>query len=163
VTVDLIKILNQTGTDMIQMIQNNLASTGSNATLQTSESLEFQIDDQGETITLTLLGRPFFATVETGRRPTPDLKPSKSMIDNITEWVAARGLDANMVWAVAVQITKEGTKLWQQGGRTDIYTDPIDNMIGKIQKDILETFALAFNAQVAEIFSNVPSFKTLYK
>lgn len=151
-TVDLIKIMNETGTNLIKMIQGNLSSTGTDATLKTSNSLEYRIDDEGGTITLSLLGRPFFATVETGRRPTPDMKPSRSMIDNIKEWVKSRGLDENMAWAVATNIQKEGTKLFQSGGRTDIYTDPVDGMIQKIQQDVLDTYALAFHNQVVTIF-----------
>ncbi len=47
---------------------------------------------------MQLLGRPFFMTVETGRKPTPDKKPSREMVDNIRKWCDARGVDEGAAW-----------------------------------------------------------------
>jgi hypothetical protein len=63
------------------------------------------------------------------------------MIENIKEWVAARGKPESMVWAIATKINKEGTKLWQQGGRTDIYTDLKEGFADKIFMEAVENIA----------------------
>lgn len=151
-TVDLIQLLNDTGATLIQQIKAAMSSTGTDATLKTSNSLEYTVDEQEGKLTLSLIGRPYFTTVETGRQPTPDKKPSRAMIDNIREWVTARGLEQNMVWAIAVTIQKEGTKLWQIGGRKDIYTQTSDTMVVTIQKAVLEAYALAFSKEVIQLF-----------
>lgn len=120
---EIFEVIQDKGIDLINNIRVNLGSTGTNATVKTSQSLRIALKQEGTKYSLTLYGRPFFMTVQTGRRPTPDKKPSREMISNLMEWVDARGLDESAVWAIATNINKKGTKLWRDGGRTDI-VDP---------------------------------------
>lgn len=123
--VDLIQILNPIGNSVVTRIQQNLASTGSNASGKTSQSLRFTVTQEGEVVTLQVTGRPFFMTVETGRKATPTYKPSKAFVDRIQEWMKARGLPGK-AYAIAQAIHKKGTKLHRTGGRKDIVSSVIN-------------------------------------
>lgn len=149
---DFIKILEDSAQSLIYKIQANMAANNVNATLKTSEALGYEIVQDGDITILNITGNEFTQVIETGRRPTPELKPGASMIQNITEWVEARGLDNSLVWAIATQINKEGTQLWQKGGRDDIYTLPFEEFTSLLSNQILDftldsfiNFALKIN------------------
>lgn len=146
-TVELLKILNDQSRSFIAQIQGRLSSTGTSATGKTAKSLRYVIEEGTSKIVLEILGRPYFATVETGRKPTPDKKPSRAMIDNIKEWVSARGKPESAVWAIATKIQKEGTELFKKGGRTDIYTDQKETFADQLYQSITNEIA-------DEIFKN---------
>lgn len=138
---EIFEVIQDKGIDLINNIRVNLGSTGTNATVKTSQSLRIELKQEGTKYSLTLFGRPFFMTVQTGRRPTPDKKPSREMIDNLKEWVNARGLDESAVWAIATNINKKGTKLWRDGGRTDIVDPAVDTFVNDVGQAFLEAEA----------------------
>lgn len=135
---EFINILQEGAESLIEKIRANMVANNINATNKTSESLEYEIIEDGDKTTLNINANKFASVIETGRKPTPDLKPGASMIQNITEWVNARGLESSLVWAIATQINKEGTKLWQEGGRDDIYTLPFNEFIELLSNKILD-------------------------
>lgn len=137
----IIDIVQNNGIQLTNDIRANMGQAGLNATLKTANSLRIETKQAGSKVTMTLFGRPFFNTVRTGRRPTPDKKPSRDMIANITEWVNARGIDESAVWAIATNIQKKGTKLWQEGGRTDIVEPAIDDFVNQTAQDLLDAKA----------------------
>lgn len=137
--VDLIQILNPIGQAKVTQIQQNLASSGENATGQTSRSVRYEVTQDGTVTHFRLLGRPYFMTVETGRKPTPDKKPSRDMIKNIIEWTKARGLPG-AAWAIAMSIQKKGTQLWRSGGRKDIVTSVTSGTGAEISQAVLKQF-----------------------
>lgn len=146
-TVELLKLLNDQSRSFIAQIQGRLSSTGTSATGKTAKSLRYVIEEGTSKIVLEVLGRPYFATVETGRKATPDKKPSRAMINNIKEWVSARGKPESAVWAIATKIQKEGTELFKKGGRTDIYTDQKETFADQLYQSIT-------NEMADEIFKN---------
>ncbi len=135
-----LSILNDETNNFIAQVKGNLASTGTDATKKSSNSIYSKIQTTEGKITIEVLAKPFFSVVETGRKPTPEKKPSSDMIDNIKEWVAVRGKPENAAWAIAMSIQKKGTDLFRKGGRTDIYTDPgeewAEDLFTKITKAI---------------------------
>jgi hypothetical protein len=145
------ELLFANGQTLIRDIQFNLSATGTNATQETSNSLQIQVTREGSKAKLTLTGRPFFMTVQTGRRPTPGVKPSRDMIQNITRWVEARGMDMDAAWAIATKIQQEGTKLWQSGGRTDIVDPAVTDFINNTGATILENEAERFMIKIKEL------------
>ena len=149
--MELIEIVNQQGIELINNIRANLGSTGTNATLQTSQSLRIEVSTEGAKIKLKLFGRPFFNTVETGRKPTPGKKPSRDMIRNISIWAEARGIDERAVWAIANKIQASGTKLWQEGGRTDIIEPALDTFINNVSQKLLDSAADDFQIKIREM------------
>ncbi len=145
------QLLAENGLQLVRDIQFNMSSAGQNATNETAQSLTIEVKKEGTKVKLTLSARPFFMTVQTGRRPTPDKKPSRKMIDNITRWVNARGMDEAAVWAIATTIQKKGTKLWQDGGRTDIVDPAVTDFINNTGEAILENEAENFKIKIQEL------------
>lgn len=103
-------------------IKGNIKAAGKAVTGKLSDSPRPKVTGSVENISIEIEVAPFFATIETGRKPTPEKGPSEDMIANIREWVRARGMDEDAVWPIAKKINNEGTKLWQDGGRDDIYS-----------------------------------------
>lgn len=142
---ELIRILNHYGQTTVKEIRNNLSSTGTNASGSTSKSLAFEVKDSGTKAVLRITGKPFIAVVETGRKPTPDYKPSRAFVASIREWLRAKGKPESPAYAIALSIHRKGTKLWQEGGRRDIISNVInESLIDKIGADLLEKFAEEF-------------------
>lgn len=141
INADVLKILNDQNNNFIAKIRQNLASTKTDATMESSKSLRYEITEQGTTLKNTIYAKPYFAVVETGRKPTPDKKPSRDMINNISKWVEVRGKPENMVWAIAVSIQKKGTNLFRSGGRTDIYSDLIPGYVDTILTEVTKSMA----------------------
>lgn len=137
----LIDIVQQNGIQWTNDVRANMGAAGINATLKTANSLRIEVKQEGTKTKMTAYGRPFFNTTRTGRRPTPDKKPSRDMIANIAEWVAARGIDESAVWAIATSIQKKGTQLWRDGGRTDIVEPATDDLINNVAQDLLDAKA----------------------
>lgn len=137
--------------DLVNNIRANLGATGTNATGKTSQSLKFDIKQEGTKFSMQLKGRPFFMTVQTGRKPTPDKKPSREMIQNLGEWANARGLDESAVWAIATKIQQRGTRLWFEGGRDDIVDPAVDQYINDLSQDLLKAEAENFILKVREL------------
>lgn len=135
-----LSILNDETNNFINIVKGNLASTGTDATKKSSNSIKSKITTTDSKITIEVTAKPFFSVVETGRKATPGKKPSEDMIDNIKEWVAVRGKPDSAVWAIATSIQNKGTDLFRKGGRTDIYTDPgeewAEDLFDKITKAI---------------------------
>ena len=148
---EIFEVIQDKGIDLINNIRVNLGSTGTNATVKTSQSLRIEMKQEGTKYHLTLFGRPFFMTVQTGRRPTPDKKPSREMISNLMEWVDARGLDESAVWAIATNINKRGTKLWRDGGRTDIVDPAVDTFVNDVSQSFLEAEADNYQLKVRQM------------
>lgn len=117
----MLDLLREEAEGYVREIRENLASTGTDATGETSRSISWEVSRKGDTYVLEVFGgRPFFPTVETGSKPSKK-NPSPKMIEKIKTWKDVRGILASP-WAIAKNILKYGSKLWQRGGRTDIYT-----------------------------------------
>ena len=151
-TAGLLTILSDETNYFLSEVKRNLDNTGTTATGKSRDSLRYEITEEGNKIVLTVFGKPYFAVVETGRKPTPDKKPSRAMIENIKEWVNARGKPESMVWAIATKINKEGTELWKKGGRTDIYTDLKEGFADRIFKEAVENLASEYFRQATVSF-----------
>jgi len=147
----IIDIVQNNGIQLTNAIRANMGQAGMNATLKTANSLRIETKQEGSKVKMTLFGRPFFMTVQTGRRPTPGVKPSRDMIQNITRWVEARGMDMDAAWAIATKIQQEGTKLWQAGGRTDIVDPAVTDFINNTGATILENEAERFMIKIKEL------------
>ena len=138
---EIYNVIQGQGIELMNNIRLNMGRAGMNATNKTSHSLRIELKQEGTKFKMQLFGRPFFMTVQTGRRPTPDKKPSREMISNIAEWMEARGMDERQVWAVATNIQKKGTQLWRDGGRTDIVDPAIDEFVNGVSQALLEAEA----------------------
>lgn len=136
--MDVTKLLYDNGIQFANDVRANMGSAGMNATNETAHSIRIEVKESGSKYTLEVFGRPYFMTIQTGRKPTPDKKPSREMIDRITAWVEARNMDQSAVWAIATNINKKGTRLWQQGGRTDIVDPAVDDLVNNVAQGLLD-------------------------
>lgn len=154
-TANLITILNHYGNSTIQKIRDNLQSTGTNATGKTAQSLRYEIKDNGDLIIMTIYGRPFFATVETGRKATPDYtKPSVEFVASIKQWMIAKGKEGS-AYAIAKSIHQKGTKLFRTGGRNDIISSVINqSLVDDISKSVLESYAGLLQVNIKNIYGS---------
>lgn len=143
--------LGQDGIQLLNDIRANMGSAGMNVTNETSHSLTFEIKEEGTKIKFLLYGRPYFMTVQTGRKPTPGKKPSREMIDRITAWVEGRNMDTEAVWAIATNIQEKGTKLWQQGGRKDIVDPAIEAFTKSVEEHLLDMGQTNLFAKINEL------------
>lgn len=151
---EIISILNQYGSSTVEQIRQNLSSTGTTTTGKTAQSLRYEVTNEGTKATLKVVGKPFFAVVETGRKPTPSYKPSKQFVASIQEWMDAKGKTGS-AYAIAQSIHKKGSKLFRDGGRSDIYSNVINqNLVDKISLDLLNKFAQQFMTNVVNLFKN---------
>lgn len=144
--VDLISILTQTGQSTVQLIRQNLASTGTNASGRTSQSLRFEVSADGSIARLRILGRPYFMAVETGIKPYPQYtKPSRDFVSEIREWLRTKGGNQGAAYAIARSIHQKGTKLWKSGGRKDIVSNVVNSdLFTQIQQAALNEFVKAY-------------------
>jgi hypothetical protein len=65
----------------------------------------------------------------------------KFFADLIGEWIDKKGLDLNK-WAVAHTIIHQGSKLYREGGRADIYSPELQPTIDRIGARILDQYAV---------------------
>lgn len=154
--VSVLDILTKSGTSVVAQIQANLASTGSNATGETSRTLRFEAINQGtDKQTLTVFGRAYFFSVETGRKATPQYtNPSYEFVAKIQAWMDAKG-KVGSAFAVAKTIHQRGTKLYQEGGRKDIVSNVITpTFIEGIEQEILGRYAEQFLKNAVNVISS---------
>ena len=150
-TTELMALLSDQTNSFINQVKGNIVSSGSNATGESAKSIVYEITETQHKITITVLGKPYFSVLETGRKATPGVKPGRAMIENIQKWCAVKGKPESAAWGIATNIQKHGTKLFQKGGRTDIYTDLKEGFADKIFMEVTENLASEFfrQAQVA--------------
>ena len=107
-----------------------------NATGKTMKSIRFEVDGNK----LIFKVREYFTLLEKGRKPTTK-KPSKEMIENLTEYARARGFDnpERAAWAIATKINQEGDKTHRKGGRV-VYSDVMETFMKELKKEISEVY-----------------------
>jgi hypothetical protein len=152
---EIFTILQNAGTSAIQQIRNNMSATGTNSTGKSSKSLTYEIEEKGTSIFLRVLGREYFAVVETGRRPTPQYtKPSREFVQSIKEWAQAKGKPEGSAYAIAKSIHQKGTKLFREGGRRDVYSNVEQSLVDQVGKDLLDKYANLFLVEAVQILDN---------
>ena len=150
------RILEDTLTQIVADIRDNLASTGTNASGKTSASLTVAMRDDGGSV--DAIGRPYFQSVEKGR--PPGRVPYRFDII-IRQWMADKGITAppvpykrqpsdrwqpkytpeergamQMAAAIAHRIKTEGSRLFRDGGRRDIYSDVLDRRVAELEEKL---------------------------
>lgn len=151
--VDLLSILSQTGNTVVDQIKQNLSSTGTTATGRTAASLRFEVINETDKQILRVIGKPYFAVVETGRKATPEYtNPSKQFVADILQWVKARGIEEKAAYGIAKSIHQKGTKLFRDGGRQDIFSNVVTpTFVDELSKSILNQFTNEYLKNVVKI------------
>ena len=136
---DINEILGNWAENVINQIKSNLDSTGTTASGKTKESLEYTVEN-GE---LYIYGRQFFEGVEQGR---PAGRIPYNMTDIIRQWMKDKGIEGQFgetesqkrsaAYLIGQFIKKNGTRLYRNGGREDIYTNVIDEELPELWEQI---------------------------
>ena len=161
---DIAQVLTEELSRLAERIKENHRRAGQVASGRTLRSITYEVtEDRG-----MLFGRFPFGTLETGRRagavplafdaiirqwildkgipvePIPYIRmPSETWQPKYTP--EERGL-RTMASAIATKIRKEGTALYRNGGRTDIYSNEIPEAIKRIEERIAKVFSLTIDS-----------------
>ncbi len=155
-TISIAQILTKYGQNVVADIRANLASTGTNASGKTSNSINYEITEEGTKITLDVYGKPFIWVVETGRGPRKTTQ-SYGVVQNIRQWMDQKGVGSQLSDAkkdslakfFTWRINKEGSALFKKGGRKDIISNVItDTLIGKISVEVINNFVKSFMDEI---------------
>lgn len=126
----------QIGTEVLKQ-----AVAPHDATGRTRESIRFVVDEEDEA--LRFYARDFFHLLEKGIAPSKkqDIKPSKEMIDFMTEYAQARGMDdpKKAAWGISVNQLNKGDKTHNQGGRV-VYSDVMDTFARDLKEAMNKDF-----------------------
>ena len=133
-----------------QRIIDNMRAAGEVATGKTIASMQVYVDG-GYGV---LEARPYFAALETGSRPWRNaqnmVRVPRKFADIIGEWIEAKSLNLNK-WAVAYKIIHEGTALYRQGGRNDIFSNEIPKTIESLGERLMVIYSVQINEQLNTI------------
>lgn len=139
-------IIEEWAENVINKIKENLDSTGTTASGKTKDSLELVMTDNG----FQIVGRQYFRSVEEGR---PSGGIPYNMTEIIRKWMSDKGIEnqfgktesekRSAAYLIGQYIKTNGTKLYREGGREDIYTDVITEelpvLFDEIEGRVLET------------------------
>lgn len=133
--------------DLAQRIADNIARNGQTASGKTARSLEVR-EGSDE---VSLLGRKYFGTLETGRRPIGDVKPSRSFVEILYQWSIDKRISFgddrerwSFAYALGRRIHKKGTLLHQRVGRADVYSHEIPKTINNIARKLADEVVMKF-------------------
>lgn len=150
-TAEVLNILSSYGQSAVAQIQANTPK----ATGKTARSVRFQVTDEGDKVKFEILASKYFKVVETGRKPTPQYKPSVSFVSAIRQWLDAKGKDTSLAYVIAKSIHQKGTKLFREGGRKDVFSNVLnESFIDSISNDLLQQFAHETMMQLIKSFDD---------
>lgn len=130
-----------------QRIIENHRSAGQVASGRTIASLKVEITEDGG----VLWGRSAFGTLETGRKGG---KVPAGFWKIIRQWMDDKGIQVekpdSFAYLVARKIAKEGTQLFRNGGRSDIYSPEVKDTVERVSDGI----GILFGSEVEHINLN---------
>lgn len=130
-----------------QRIIENHRSAGQVASGRTIDSLKVEITEDGG----VLWGRSAFGTLETGRKGG---KVPAGFWKIIRQWMDDKGIQVekpdSFAYLVARKIAKEGTQLFRNGGRSDIYSPEVKDTVERVSDGI----GILFGSEVEHINLN---------
>lgn len=130
-----------------QRIIENHRNAGQVASGRTIASLKVEITEGGG----VLWGRSAFGTLETGRKGG---KVPAGFWKIIRQWMDDKGIQVekpdSFAYLVARKIAKEGTQLFRNGGRSDIYSPEVKDTVERVSDGI----GILFGSEVEHINLN---------
>lgn len=130
-----------------QRIIENHRSAGQVASGRTIASLKVEITEDGG----VLWGRSAFGTLETGRKGG---KVPAGFWKIIRQWMDDKSIQVekpdSFAYLVARKIAREGTQLFRNGGRSDIYSPEVKDTVERVSDGI----GILFGSEVEHINLN---------
>lgn len=120
----------------------NHERAGQVASGKTRDSLSVEVTSDITSATATMYGRKYFAALETGSQPWKKQykHPPKPFVETIAKWMADKGIDGVSAYLVARKIMREGTRLYRDGGRQDIFTPAMSDIEDRIDAELSSIF-----------------------
>jgi hypothetical protein len=122
-----------------------------NVTGTMSNSLQYRIDDSGLTIYST---EKYFTVLETGRKPG-----KRPPIDVVEKWIVDKGIipdggisTRSLAFLIARKIGEDGTIIHQQGGKSGVISDAINEQI--VKEKVIDRISISFRDYVINEFIN---------
>lgn len=130
-----------------QKVIENQKNSGQVASGRTIASMKVEVtEDRG-----VLWGRSPFGTLETGRKPG---KVPAGFWKIIRQWMDDKGIQVqkpdSFAYLVARKIANEGTQLFRNGGRDDIYSPEVKDTVERVSQGI----GILFGSEVEHINLN---------
>lgn len=127
---------------------NVLKDAVPNASNKTRESIRFVVDEDR----LIFLAREFFQLLEKGIKPSSK-RPSKEMIEAMTEYARARGFadPEKAAWAIAINQLKKGDLTHRKGGRV-LYSDVMETFTKELGAELSKDFGMSIAKKMKEQF-----------
>lgn len=130
-----------------QKVIENQKNSGQVASGRTIASMKVEVTEDGG----VLWGRSPFGTLETGRKPG---KVPAGFWKIIRQWMEDKGIQVekpdSFAYLVARKIAKEGTQLFRNGGRSDIYSPEVKDTVERVSQGI----GILFGSEVEHINLN---------
>jgi len=122
------------------------------ATHKTINSIRSEVTSTATEDRLQFIGRKYIEALETGRKPTSK-GPSPEMIELLTEYAQARGMDnpKSAAWAIAKTINRDGDKTFRIGGR-DVYSSELNKFVEELKGEISKTFAGFYLKEIKQAY-----------
>lgn len=138
IEVMLTEVFEQAKRDIIA----NHERAGQVASGKTRDSLSVEVTSDTTSATATMYGRKYFAALETGSQPwkKQHKHPPKPFVETIAKWMTDKGIDGVSAYLVARKIMREGSKLYRDGGRQDIFTPVMEDIEQRIDAELSSIF-----------------------
>lgn len=120
----------------------NHERAGQVASGKTRDSLSVEVTSDTTSATATMYGRKYFAALETGSAPWKKQykHPPKPFVETIAKWMVDKGIEGVSAYLVARKIMREGSKLYRDGGRQDIFTPVMSDIEERIDAELSSIF-----------------------
>lgn len=138
IEVMLTEVFEQAKRDIIA----NHERAGQVASGKTRDSLSVEVTSDITSATATMYGRKYFAALETGSAPWKKQykHPPKPFVETIAKWMTDKGIEGVSAYLVARKIMREGSKLYRDGGRQDIFTPVMSDIEERIDAELSSIF-----------------------
>jgi hypothetical protein len=138
IEVMLTEVFEQAKRDIIA----NHERAGQVASGKTRNSLSVEVTSDTTSATATMYGRKYFAALETGSQPWKKQykHPPKPFVETIAKWMVDKGIEGVSAYLVARKIMREGSKLYRDGGRQDIFTPVMEDIEQRIDAELSSIF-----------------------
>jgi len=138
------EILSKEGKKFADNVKQNIRSAG----ISKSGATERSVNEVATENSLIVWGRQDFQNIETGTSPQDAKRLNFTQLKgNIYEWSKFLPLSFennkkrySFAWNVSDKIVEFGTKLYQKGGRKDIYSNEYQPLYDNITKEIGKIF-----------------------
>lgn len=156
---EIVSLMTATLDKGVEDIRTNIDRAGERASGKTQQSLHVQVNETSDGVEGAIWGRYPFGTLEHGRRPGAVPRGFYGLNGIIAQWIIDKGLTYSPIpyvrrpserWqpkytpeqrglmslsgAIATKIKQQGTRLFRDGGRDDVYT-PVFNEITEVLSD----------------------------